>query len=292
MRWACDIAKWRPSGAEWARALSLVAHQPTERERIGRFVYKRDAKASLVGQLMVRKAIRDALQVPNESVLLERTDRGKPYLPASTGLDIPFRFNVSHQGSYAVLAASPTAQLLGVDVMRIDRERFLPGLDGSSRLADFFHTMRRQFTPGEWKNIRGQPQEAPEVVQLANFYRHWCLKESYVKALGVGIGMDLQSLDFAVAEWPLRPASIVTSTALCVSGRSEPSWRFEEQLLDDDHCVCVALGGAEQVDRPAEPFQVIQVSELLPAGHSWPADEEEQWARDFECKDEAPTLFI
>lgn len=36
--------------------------------------------------------------------------------------------------------------------------------------------------------------------QLRRFYRIWCLKESIVKALGVGIDFNLKSFEFSVQE--------------------------------------------------------------------------------------------
>lgn len=46
VRWAFPCAAWRPRREEWLLAARLV--QPEEKERIGRFVYARDAKAALV----------------------------------------------------------------------------------------------------------------------------------------------------------------------------------------------------------------------------------------------------
>ncbi len=271
VRWAVNIAKWRPCGVEWSKALSVI--QEKERERICRFTFKRDAKASLVGQLMLHKLIRETLQIPNDKILLERTDKGKPYLPK---LSLPFSFNVSHQGAYTVMAASSSTQLLGVDIMRIDEERF----EEEARLEDFFHTMRRQFTSREWGNIRHGDRRG----QLLNFYRHWCLKESYVKAVGVGIGMNLLSLDFNV-RYPLT--GIITSTQLDKDGKLEDAWRFEEQLLDDGHCVCVALKPA---DSAPEPFQFLKVEDLLiPVASELPGHH--QWAADFEAKEEEPHIW-
>lgn len=271
VRWAVNTAKWRPGGVEWSKALSLI--QEKERERICRFTFKRDAKASLVGQLMLHKLIRETLHIPNEKIQLERTDKGKPYLPK---LPLPFYFNVSHQGAYTVVAASSSAHLVGVDVMRIDEERF----EEEAKLDDFFHTMRRQFTFREWGNIRkGNRKE-----QLLNFYRHWCLKESYVKAVGVGIGMNLLSLDFNVSK---TLKDIVTSTQLEIDGKLEDSWRFEEQLLDDQHCVCVALNPASSLP---QPFQLLEVEDLLlPEYPELPG--RDQWAADFETKEEEPHLW-
>ena len=57
----------------------------------------------------------------------------------------------------------------------------------------FFALMDRQFTPDEWTKIR-KPSE--EQQQLQQFYQYWSLKESYVKAVGVGLGLDLRRLSF------------------------------------------------------------------------------------------------
>ncbi len=270
VRWAVNIAKWRPCGVEWSNALSLI--QEKEQERICRFTFKRDAKASLVGRLMLHKLIRETLKIPNEEIHFERTEKGKPFLPK---LALPFHFNVSHQGAYTVVAASSSTELLGVDVMRIDVERF----EEEAKLQDFFYTMRRQFTSREWTNIRNGDRKE----QLKNFYRHWCLKESYVKAVGVGIGMNLLSLDFNVSQ-PLT--GIVTSTLLEINGKPEDSWKFEEQLLDEEHCVCVALKSANSAPLP---FEFVKIDDLLLPCPELPTHK--QWAADFDAKEEEPQIW-
>lgn len=270
VRWAVNIAKWRPCGVEWSNALSLI--QEKEQERICRFTFKRDAKASLVGRLMLHKLIRETLKIPNEEIHFERTEKGKPFLPK---LALPFHFNVSHQGAYTVVAASSSTELLGVDVMRIDVERF----EEEAKLQDFFYTMRRQFTSREWTNIRNGDRKE----QLKNFYRHWCLKESYVKAVGVGIGMNLLSLDFNVTQ-PLT--GIVTSTLLEINGKPEDSWKFEEQLLDEEHCVCVALKSANSAPLP---FELVKIDDLLLPCQELPTHK--QWAADFDAKEEEPQIW-
>ncbi len=71
----------------------------------------------------------------------------------------------------------------------------------SKDLPRFFHLMRRQFTPREWEAIRvGEEEEQ----QLRTFYRHWCLKESFVKADGGGLGWNLQRLNFVVSRGGLN----------------------------------------------------------------------------------------
>jgi len=274
IRWAFDIAKWKPSGGEWSHALSSI--QSEEQQRICRFVFKRDAKASLAGQLMLRKLARETLLLSNDEIKLERSVKGKPYV--SNRPNFPYKFNVSHQGSYTVVAASDS-QFVGVDVMRIDRERFA----NEAKVEAFFHTMRRQFTANEWLQIkRGDLKK-----QLLNFYRHWCLKESYVKAIGVGITINLQSIDFTVYDDDLT--SVVTSTKLRVNGVLEKDWQFEEQLLDDEHCACVALHSSpcdlESIDR----FHFLQLDELLSKASPL-SNADPRIQQDFEAKEEEPLI--
>lgn len=46
VRWAFPCGAWRPCREEWLLAARLV--QPEEKDRIGQFVFARDAKAALV----------------------------------------------------------------------------------------------------------------------------------------------------------------------------------------------------------------------------------------------------
>ena len=46
VRWAFPCGTWLPSRAEWLLAVRSI--QPEEKERIGHFVFARDAKAALV----------------------------------------------------------------------------------------------------------------------------------------------------------------------------------------------------------------------------------------------------
>lgn len=49
VRWAFSCGTWLPSRAEWLLAVRSI--QPEEKERIGQFVFARDAKAALVPQV-------------------------------------------------------------------------------------------------------------------------------------------------------------------------------------------------------------------------------------------------
>lgn len=62
-----------------------------------------------------------------------------------------------------------------------------------------------------------------------------------MKALGVGIGFSLQRLSFQINTKDLQPGVVITDTTVNVDGSLDPTWRFEESLLGENHVVAVAL---------------------------------------------------
>ncbi|KFO91733.1 L-aminoadipate-semialdehyde dehydrogenase-phosphopantetheinyl transferase, partial [Buceros rhinoceros silvestris] len=203
------------------------------------------------GRLLIRKLIAEKLCIPWNEIHLKRTSKGKPFLENNV-VDIcsNYNFNVSHQGDYAVLAAEPELQV-GIDIMKTN-------LPGSSSIPNFFRIMKRQFTETEWGVIKSMSNE---WMQLDMFHRHWALKESFLKAIGVGIGFNLQRIEFNVSPLQLEVGKVYTETKMLLDGENEEEWTFEETRLDDRHHVAVALGKQEGFAqkhcdvRPVEPNQ-------------------------------------
>lgn len=254
IRLAFNVAKWEPTAKEYCRAFACI--QPEERERIRKFRYRADAKASLIGRLLVRSWIASHFQIDNSAIRLSRTERGRPFLSSNTSTtfdNVSFDFNVSHAGQYAVFAAevfpetdttrdsSPQRHLaVGIDVMPLTdklREKDAP---------EFFRLMKRQFTDSEWQQIMQQAFDCEsagktEEEQLATFFRLWCLKESYIKAEGTGLGIDLQSLSFTLrSPLPKTPCkNVIKDTLLHSDSKPDDAWQFEEFVIDDNHCCAV-----------------------------------------------------
>lgn len=86
VRWAFPCASWRPRREEWLLAARLV--QPEEKERIGRLVFARDAKAALVPEGTGRGAPGVASSGwPRAGLFVEKWDlRG--HVRACKGLEI------------------------------------------------------------------------------------------------------------------------------------------------------------------------------------------------------------
>lgn len=227
IRWAFNFGTWNPSPGEILLATSCI--QREEKQRIAKFVFKKDFKSSLIGRLMIRKFVALATNLPYNEIVIIRDDKGKPIFKGedSNTLD----FNVSHHGNFTVLAGEIGGTKLGTDVMQI-------GYSGGKSLNEFFRIMNRQFSRDEWVNIR---DSATDIQQLITFCRNWSLKESYVKAIGVGITVNLQNISFKIdTRNKLSVGTIVTDTELFVH-ESKVNWLFEETMLDDKHCVATAL---------------------------------------------------
>ena len=143
-----------------------------------------------------------------------------------------FNFNATHHGSVVALACEPLSAV-GVDVV-CDSERphnhFVPatlrkssndyeddydrylsagsssaGGSGSKATSEvesenrraqeeFFQSFDRSFTAAEWGAIRDAALDVEE--RYREFYAHWALKEAYIKAHGLGFGIELRDLSF------------------------------------------------------------------------------------------------
>ncbi|XP_072742610.1 L-aminoadipate-semialdehyde dehydrogenase-phosphopantetheinyl transferase [Anoplolepis gracilipes] len=228
IRWAFNWKEWNPNEQEFEYAISCV--QNDEKTRLGKFVFRKDVRASLVGRLLMRKFVNEYMGLPYDKIVFVRDKHNKPVLKNNS---VDVSFNVSHQGSYTVLAGEIRDIRLGVDVMALE-------YTGGKSVPEFFRIMNSNFSSAEWEEIRGLSSGKSETEQIFMFYRHWALKESYVKALGLGIVIDLRNIDFRTNS-ELSEDSITTDTILYIDGIKQQDWTFEETLLDSQHCVAVAL---------------------------------------------------
>jgi len=246
IRWAVHTPSNKPTQAQLCRAIKLI--QPEEVSRIGKFYFRRDAHSSLIGRLLLRKCVQDSLGARNDEIRFERDGYNKPILvrPLSNNLSL----NVSHQGDFVVLAADTEARI-GVDVMKLE-------YSGGKDVNEFFRLMTQQFSGNEWTNIRKAKEEGEQVKA---FMRHWTLKESYVKAVGLGLNLDLQRIEFET-NGSLKPARPITST-LGKLDAAVLEWAFEEHFIDSEHVVAVAREKPLQPSDPVGAFQFLTFEDLV-----------------------------
>uniref|UniRef100_A0A6V7NFG7 holo-[acyl-carrier-protein] synthase n=1 Tax=Ananas comosus var. bracteatus TaxID=296719 RepID=A0A6V7NFG7_ANACO len=222
-RWLVNISTWDPSERRFASLASLLP--PHERPAIMRFVKVDDRKRALVSRLLQYVLVREVLGIPFDKITMSRTIEGKPYLQNNEdNVVFPnFNFNASHHGDYVGIASEPRC-LVGLDIVSVSKPQ-------KEEVLEFIDSFSSYFTVLEWKNIL-QSSSSDEI--LIEFYRYWCLKEAFVKAVGAGLGFGLHRLEFHHTRW--------TNISVCIDGAESKDWRFWLFELDERHLASIAKG--------------------------------------------------
>lgn len=304
LRWCVNASTWNPDDEEFNFILSLLPLR--EREDVARFKHFADRKRAVLSRLLVRCAILRALasmdgtknKLRMEDLHVKRTKGAKPFYATSlASARAPnFNFNVSHEGDYVVLA-SETHAVVGVDVAAPGQVRAIGGNGRAERDVEaLLRTFTMTLTDREIAAIRAKTARDGERAGEDLFRRHWSLKEAMVKAIGVGLAMDLRRCEFTIDE--------ATSTArVTLDGKPRDDWSFHmhafppivesSEIRDDTHWITVSRGPIEDIvdahgdfldtafsqrqfdadawrrvlDEPSPPFELITVGDLVPIEH-------------------------
>ena len=139
-----------------------------------RYRFRRDKNASLGAELLLRHALA-RLGIHEFAYSYGKT--GKPFL---AGRDEVF-FSLSHSGDYVLCAVSDHE--LGADIECVK--------DADLRIA------KRFFCPAEYERIAAQETEE---ARRETFYRFWTLKESFLKATGLGLRLPLHQFEILLCD--------------------------------------------------------------------------------------------
>jgi 4'-phosphopantetheinyl transferase len=161
----------------------LDAHEvllsPLERDQHRRFRFGRDRRLYLATRVLVRTVLSRYSAVSPGDWRFANGEHGKPRIAAPLVTPL-IHFNLANTPGLVVCAVSVAHESLGVDVERIDREIEAVALS------------ERYFSASEATRIRALPTSE----QQTQFFAHWTLKESYIKARGVGLGLPLDQVSF------------------------------------------------------------------------------------------------
>jgi 4'-phosphopantetheinyl transferase len=121
----------------------------------------------------LRELLADRIGVMPEQVTLANGEFGRPMLMQQHSLD----FNVSHSGSYGLIVLS-SRRRVGVDI------------EIRATHVDWRAVAELALNPAE----RARIERLNAAQQLDAFYDVWVMKESIVKAAGIGLTEDLRRL--------------------------------------------------------------------------------------------------
>ena len=189
-----------------------------EARRAARFVHFKDTALFVVGRALAKTMLSTYADVPPHDWCFEIDEHGRPNL-AQRATGVPdLRFNLTHTAGLVACAVA-VGREVGVDVERIDR-----------RLVH--DIAERYFSEREAADLRALPLDEQETV----FFDYWTLKESYIKARGLGLALPLGQFTFHRA--PDRAPSISFAPEL----RDDPaSWQFAQFWPTAEHRMAVAV---------------------------------------------------
>lgn len=160
---------------------------PDELTRAAAFRFEHLRRSFLLARGALRTLVGCYLEISPEKVLFIQGSHGKPHLVERGGISAPIEFNVSQSENIALFAFTSGCEL-GVDV-----ERIRP-LEDMTRVASQF------FSREESEELFLLPPHERERA----FFLCWTRKEAYVKAVGEGLSIPLDS--FRVTLRPGEPA--------------------------------------------------------------------------------------
>lgn len=147
---------------------------PEKQDRIRRFYRWEDSLRGLFADLLIRHIIILKTNLKNEEISFSKNEYGKPFLNEQED----FHFNLSHSGDWVVCAVDDKP--VGIDVEEISPI----DLDIS----------KNYFSPDEHKDLIRKDDK------IAYFFTLWTLKESYIKIVGKGLSLPLNSFSIRFKE--------------------------------------------------------------------------------------------
>jgi 4'-phosphopantetheinyl transferase len=132
--------------------------------KVNKYV-KREDQLRAIGSIILQKDyIQTKYNLEFKDIVIQHTEFGKPYYKDLV-------YNVSHDSDLVVIVYSDSATSIGVDIMK----------QKSVNIYQFNNSFSQR---EKWD------------LNKDNFFRYWCAKEAFAKALGVGLSIDFASVEF------------------------------------------------------------------------------------------------
>ncbi|MEO6079240.1 MAG: 4'-phosphopantetheinyl transferase superfamily protein [Steroidobacteraceae bacterium] len=205
--------------AQRAELAALLA--PEELQRAARFLFAEHANRFVVAHARLRQQLAALLSVAPGDLSLAAGAHGKPAIAGELA-DAGLEFNLSHSGSLGLVGWS-RGRAIGVDI-----EIWRP-------LHDEAALVRRYFSASE---IAAYELLAP-ALRTPAFFNCWTRKEAYVKAVGRGLGLPLDSFDVSMGD--CARARLLRVSEAADDGRC---WSLSAPQLDAGVSAAAVLEGA------------------------------------------------
>ncbi len=213
-----ELALWYLSPDELQEADYLPWHgllNEQEKRQVEKFCFAKDRKRYLITRILIRKLLGYYLHLAPEDILFQYNPYGRPSpVPEQNpqGLD----FNIAHTDGLIAVGLGINARI-GIDAESLQKPR-------KTEVAEDFFALTEV----------SQLHQAPKARQQALFYHFWTLKEAYIKAIGKGLALPLDSFGFDIQDQNIAFSDF--------SGEEESSdWHFQIIHHSMDHQITLAV---------------------------------------------------
>jgi 4'-phosphopantetheinyl transferase len=135
-----------------------------DQQKVNKYI-KRDDQLRAIGSIILQKDyIQTKYPMNYKEIVIQYTEFGKPGYKDLV-------YNISHDSDLVIIVYSDSGTAIGVDIMK----------QKSINIYQFYNC----FSSRE-----------KQYLTKDNFLSYWCAKEAFVKALGLGLSIDLASVEF------------------------------------------------------------------------------------------------
>lgn len=142
-------------------------------ERSKKFRFEIDRRRSLGAEALLNRVLKDNFPQITVPVTLLADAYEKPFLKTE-GEAVTVSFNLSHSGNYALCAIGEHSVGCDIELRK----------ENNAGIARRFFTKR----------------ECEHIADVDSFFTYWTLKESFVKAVGKGLSMPMNSFEVQIGE--------------------------------------------------------------------------------------------
>lgn len=204
--WSIDL-----DAKDSIRDACLNALSEKEQKNISFFKFKRVQENYIISQGGLKLLLSNYLNIPTSEVKLGKHKKGKPY-----SVDNPqLHFNMSNSGKKVVYAFSMDEEL-GIDLEQL------------RALHDLNELIQKNYTKKEQEYIN---KRADQVS--FRFFKFWTIKEAYLKAIGVGMRIPPEHLEFTVQNGNYQLQSIQGVPV----DLDQDAWNFKHFTLENESYV-------------------------------------------------------
>lgn len=161
-----------------------------ENKKQQRYKFSRDRHDALITRAFVRDLLSYYADIAPSDWRFEKGEKDKPEI---LNPPLPLRFNLSHTKGLIICAVTLEDDI-GCDV------------EDTTRSNDVLAIANRYFSATETKELFSLPKEQ----QRNRFFDYWTLKESYIKALGLGLAIPLKDFSFNISDEPIEKNTTFT----------------------------------------------------------------------------------